>query len=93
MLKSVVVLCVSAADQTRQMAQQMSMQGAGGGMGAKQPNMNQVFKVRMGLNAHEIVRACVCEHVCVNVHMFEDACMVCVFVEYVRTRVSESVCM
>ncbi len=37
----------SAADQTRQMAQQMSMQGMGGGgmgPGGKQPDMNQLFK-------------------------------------------------
>ncbi len=37
----------SAADQTRQMAQQMSMQGMGGGgmgPGSKQPDMNQLFK-------------------------------------------------
>ena len=46
-LRSIYTLILGAdnsADQTRQMAQQMSMQGAGP-MG-KQPNMKQIFKVR-----------------------------------------------
>ena len=50
-LRSIYSLILGAdnsADQTRQMAQQMSMQGgmAAGPMG-KQPNMKQMFKVRV----------------------------------------------
>ena len=48
-LRSIYTLILGAdnsADQTRQMAQQMSMQGMAAGPMGKQPNMKQIFKVR-----------------------------------------------
>ena len=52
-LRSIYTLILGAdnsADQTRQMAQQMSMQSMTAGPMGKQANMKQIFKVRTGKN-------------------------------------------
>ncbi len=48
----------TAADQTRQMAQQMSMQGQS--MGGKPPNMNQLFKVLSAIRIKSLSLTCMC---------------------------------